>query len=52
MRVSGKNTTAGSPRTSERRLSERRTRGQEMEEEKMNDVAGLEVVMEDMDYEK
>jgi hypothetical protein len=53
--VSGKNTTPGRPRASNRGLSENRTSGQEieveaMEEGEINDEAGEEVVMEDMDY--
>jgi hypothetical protein len=45
MRFSGQNTTPGSSCTSERELSERRTSGQEMvvntmEEGEINDVAG------------
>jgi hypothetical protein len=55
VRVSGKNTTDGSPRTPERGLSERRTSGQEVEVNTMTegeilDVAEKEVVVEDMDY--
>jgi hypothetical protein len=55
VRLSGKNT-AGSPLISERGLSERKTSGQEMvgnitDEGEIKDVAGEEVVMEDMDYE-
>jgi hypothetical protein len=54
VRVSGK-TTAGIPRISERGLTERRTSGQEMEvytmeEGEISDLAGKEVVKEDMDY--
>jgi hypothetical protein len=54
--VLGKNTTAGSPRASDRGLLENRTSGQEievdaMEEGEINDEAGKEV-MEDMDYAK
>jgi hypothetical protein len=57
MRVSGKNTTGGSPRTSECGLSERRTSGQEMQvntmqEGEISDADGEEVVMEDMDCAK
>jgi hypothetical protein len=57
VRVSGKNTTAESPRTSYHGLSERRANGQEMEvntmeEGEMNDIVGEEVVMEDMDNAK
>jgi hypothetical protein len=53
VRVSGKNTTAGIPRISERRLTEWRASGQKMEvntmeEGEINDVAGEEVGMEDM----
>jgi hypothetical protein len=57
VRFYGKNTTAGSPRTSERGISEKRTSSQEveanaMEEGEIYDEAGEEVVMEDMDYVK
>jgi hypothetical protein len=53
--VSGKNTTPGRPRASNCGLSENRTSDKEMEVEAMeegeiNDEAGEEVVMEDMDY--
>jgi hypothetical protein len=57
VRVSRKNTTAGSSRTSEHGLSERRTSVQEIEVNtikvgEINGVVGEEVVMEDMDYTK
>jgi hypothetical protein len=57
MWVSGRNTTAGSPRASEHGPSERRSSGQEMEintmeEREINDIVGEEVVMEDMDCAK
>jgi hypothetical protein len=56
VRVSDKNTTAGSSHISERGLIERRTCDQEMNvntmEGEINDVAGEEVVMKDMDYAK
>jgi hypothetical protein len=52
VQVLGKNTTAGNPLTSDHGLSERRTGGQEMEvntmeEGEINDVAGEEVFVED-----
>jgi hypothetical protein len=54
VRVSGKNITAGSPRTSESGFSERRKSDQEMEvntmeDREINDIAGEDVVMEDVD---
>jgi hypothetical protein len=48
VRISGKSSTAGSPRISELGLIERRS-GQEMEVNTMEDG---EMVMEDMDYAK
>jgi hypothetical protein len=54
MRVSDKNITAGSPRTSEsgfceRKISEKEMEVITMEEGEINDVVEEEVVMEDMD---
>jgi hypothetical protein len=55
VRVSDKNTTAGSPCASDSGLSENRTSGQDMEvdtmqEEEINDEPSEEVEIEDKDY--
>jgi hypothetical protein len=57
VQVSGKNTMVRSQHTSEGGFSESRTSGQEMEvntmeEGEINDIAGEEVVMENMNYAK